>query len=129
MPADLKPSLYELTLKPYIGTNVTYGDKAFTFEGQMTMHFECLEPTNKIVFHASEMNIDEGALKVTQGASVLNILTTEYDEEREFYTVNLKENCIAKSSYSLYIKYSAAINSCLEGFYISSYLDQTRKRF
>ena len=95
----------------------------------MTMHFECLVPTNKIVFHASEMNIDESALKVTQGASVLNILSTEYDEEREFYTVNLKEDCIAKSSYSLYIKYSAAINSGLEGFYISSYLDQTRKRF
>ena len=129
MPTDLKPSLYELTLKPYIGTNVTYGDKAFTFEGQMTMHFDCSVPTNKIVFHASEMNIDESALKVTQGASVLNILTTEYDEEREFYTVNLKEECIAKSSYSLYIKYSAKFNTDLEGFYISSYLDQAKNRF
>ena len=126
MPSNLKPSLYELTLKTYVGTNVTYGDKAFTFEGQMAMHFDCSVPTNKIVFHASELDINLNALQLTllSDESKLPIMDIVYEEEREFFTVILNNNCIANSAYKLWIEYSAKIRSDLNGFYLSSYLDQ-----
>ena len=126
LPANLKPRLYELTLKTYVGTNVTYGDKAFTYEGNMIIHFDCAQPTNKIVFHASEISINASALQLTLASdgSESPILGTEYEEEREFYTVNLNDNCIANRTYKLSIEYSAKIRADLNGFYISSYIDQ-----
>ena len=71
MPQNLKPTLYELTIQPYIGTNETYGDKAFTYEGQMNITFECLNATNKLIFHTSaETNIDKSKLKLSGGDGV-----------------------------------------------------------
>ena len=130
MPDNLKPSLYELTIKPYIGTNETYAEKAFTYEGTMKINFDCLKPTKKIVFHSNELDIDESKLNLMSSGEPmnLNIINTEYDPITEFYTVNLNDNCLQSKNYTLLIEYKGSLRTELNGFYRSSYLDEIGQR-
>ena len=132
MPESLKPSLYDLTIKVYLGTNETFQEKAFTYEGNMIINFVCLKATNKIIFHMSELNINQSALKLESesggGSTNLRILNTQYEEEREFYTVNLNDNCIANNAYRLSIEYTGDIRLDLTAFYLSSYINQQGER-
>ena len=125
LPKNIKPYLYELTIKPYIGTNETYGDKAFTFEGQMKMHLTCIEPTNQIVFHAYELNILENSLAVldSNGQQISLRGKAEYELKRNFMTLTLDQTCKQNSNYTLGIKYTGLISEELDGFYRSSYTD------
>jgi hypothetical protein len=123
LPSNLKPSLYELTIKPYIGTNETYQEKAFTYEGTMKMTFECLNATNKIIFHSSGNDIEESSLLLLGGSKPLTIVETMYDDVTEFFTLILNDECDEMREYSLSIKYSGSIRDDLEGFYLSSYKD------
>jgi len=125
LPANLKPTLYELTIKPYIGTNETYGDKAFTYEGTMKMTFDCLNATNKIIFHTLEQKINSSKLVLLNGdgsPSGLSITSTDIDLLRDFFIINLNGACIQSQNYVLVVEYTGVIRVELNGFYRSSYL-------
>ncbi len=92
----------------------------------MIITFECLNATDKIVFHTSEeTNIDEVELKLSGGdGATLNILDTDFDDVTEFYTISLDGECVVSDKlYSLEIHFDAPIRRDLEGFYVSSYFN------
>ena len=128
MPENLKPELYELQIQPYIGTNETYGDKAFTFEGIMNMHFKCENSTNKIVFHINELEIEH--LEISSADAPTISLDSDFQEDyvRQFVIVKMSRNCVEGAMYKLKIEYTGPISRYLYGFYRSSYLDSTGKR-
>ena len=121
--------MYELQIQPYIGTNETYGDKAFTFEGVMKINFKCASPTNKIIFHISNLKLNEATLELTStsdlGLAISGSL--EYDAIREFVVVKTNRNCVQNAEYKLEIEYTGPISSSLIGFYRSSYRDSAGK--
>lgn len=122
LPGDLKPYLYDLYIKPYIGPD--YGALSFTFEGKMTMKFVCLNSTNKIVFHVEELDIDEAKVKLTDSVTRTTLSFQRpfsYDKERLFVIIQLNDFLKSSNNYSLEVPYSGNISSNLYGFYKGSY--------
>ena len=111
-----------MTIQPYIGTNETYGSKAFTFDGKMIMHITCKKDTNKIVFHQENLAIDEKNV-VVAGLALGAKMTFSYDPERVFTTINLDSNLVSGKNYTLTVPYTGKILSNLFGFYKGSYIE------
>ena len=110
-----------MTIKPYVGTNETYKEKAFTFEGKTLISFTCLEATNKIVLHTKELKINSSKLS-TNSDSITIIAPPTIDNVTDFTTFTLSKNCVAKSNYTIEIEFSGVILQALYGFYRSSYV-------
>ena len=113
-------------MQPFIGTNETYGNLSFTTKGKVFLYFECKNPTNKIVFHAKDLNIDETELnlKSDKDSDLKTLYSMTYDEIRDFVTVPLSRNCVKDISYVLEIRFTGIISDELNGFYRSSYVDR-----
>lgn len=111
-------------IKPYIGDK--WQEKAFTFEGETKIRFVCAKPTDVIVFHGKDINIDESklSLKTEGGIDVVLKGKLEYDEIREFYKLSLTNECTLNEKYILTIDYVGKISTNLYGFYRSSYVDE-----
>ena len=124
LPNHLSPVLYDLTIKPYL--DPSFGDKSFTFEGIMKIHFNCTKPTNQIVFHHKELTFKNESLKLSSLTDPsLSILTPwENDFQRDFFKANFSRNCQQGSIYILHIEYVGNISKNLVGFYRSSYIDK-----
>ena len=59
LPSDLKPTLYELEIRPYIGDGEMWGIKSFTFDGRIKIHFQCVNPTKSIIFHSVGLKFEK----------------------------------------------------------------------
>jgi hypothetical protein len=131
LPKNLKPYLYEIQLQPFIGPYEEYGSKSFSFDGKTTIHFTCLFATDKIIFHAVKLEINDYILTSSDDTQNNSILAgnIEYDTIREFAIINLNENCTDQANYSLTLNYSGIISENLIGFYRSSYVDKFNKTF
>lgn len=131
LPKNLKPNLYDLKIKPYIGSNreAWPAEKDFTFDGSVEIFFTCIEPTRRIVFHADHIQIVSIFLRSFSSDhqpfdDLHEPLSHEIDEVRTFAIVQMNHECVEHFNYSLSINYTGSINEELEGFYRSSYLDE-----
>ncbi len=133
MPQTLKPFLYELQLKLYIGTNETYGEKSFTTDGFAKIHFTCVIPTKKILFHAEDLNINETSIElISSDIDEQQIFTNkipEYNFEKNFVLLNLNQECKRNSNYTLQMAYTGLILPYTYGLYRSSYVDKNGNLF
>lgn len=91
----------------------------------MIMMMNCINQTNRIVFHQENLNLDEAKVELVDLSTnnKLNIkLPFQYEKQRDFVTIILNENLIAGRNYSLKVPYSANLSTSLVGFYIGSYV-------
>ena len=113
-------------MQPFIGPD--YGVLSFTTKGEVNLHFECTNPTDKIVFHAKDLKIDEKELNLQSindtDPDLKTLYSFTYDEEREFVTVPFNRNCKKNMKYELEIQFTGIISDKLYGFYRSSYVDR-----
>jgi len=126
LPRNLLPTLYELEIQPYIGPEEVYGNKSFTFSGRAKIHMTCVSPTKKIVFHGLGLDIDGSNLQLTLSGNESDIgfdSNLVYDEQKQWFTVNLNGSLEAGSEYVLEIPYTGVINKVLSGFYRGSYVE------
>ncbi len=135
MPTDLKPYLYELTLKPFVGP--FYGSKSFKFDGFLNLSFTCVSPTKKIVLHSKDLKINGHKLHQIKSVSDFYQLnraneendeitldkTIQYDNERDFLIFDSNRPCQANVNYLLELNFTGTILETLYGFYRSSYKD------
>jgi aminopeptidase N len=131
LPVNLLPVSYDLTMKTYIGTNNAWPDeKAFTFEGYTIINFVCEKPTQKIILHSRNLEINGNQLVLESaddnGIGVGN--NVEYELLREFLTLTMTRECKQGAKYSLKLNYTGPITNDLLGFYRSSYVDQNGNR-
>ena len=124
----MTPTLYELTIKPYL--DPTFGDKSFTFDGSIKIHFDCNHPTSQIIFHIKNLTLNNATISVSSptDADLSIVLPWTNDYEREFFKANFNRNCQQGASYTLYIEYTGPISRTLVGFYSSSYIDKATNR-
>ncbi len=118
------PHSYELELKPYIGDENVYGDRAFTLDGRIKISFECKIRTSEIVFHAKELDLISLSLSSVSDPGLSINREGEYDAEREFFRGTFTRECKESVNYTLLVAYKGLINDKLSGFYRSSYFDQ-----
>lgn len=119
------PSLYELDIKPYVGTEADYGEKAFTYEGKVKITLKCERPTNKVVLHAKRLRIDASQLRFvsTNDTEIEIEQMIRQDDEREFIIMNLNRECKRDVEYKLSIEFDGDITQAVYGFYRGSYVD------
>ena len=118
--------MYDIQVKPYIGRNAAWPvAKDFTFEGKVSMHFECVRATNRIIFHAADMKIDASSLTIMSATDSTMTVSKSYDYEelREFVTVTMSKNCAQGATYILSMNYDGKILQPLYGFHRSSYIE------
>jgi aminopeptidase N len=126
LPTNLSPYFYDLTLKPYIGPEEAYKNKSFTFEGKQKIHFTCMDPTDRIVFHSigSTLNAESLMLESKSDTTDLKVIKSiEYDLVRSFVIIKMSGECQKGSNYTLSFDYGGKILEALYGFYRSSYKD------
>ena len=129
MPTDIKPYFYELKLKPYIGTNESYGNKSFTFEGHVNISLSCVNQTDKIVLHQKDLNIISVRLFEINNSYYFGYQQNEikghsiaYDLEKDFLIIKLSSYLVKSNHYVLSIGFSGKIAQVMYGFYRSSFI-------
>lgn len=129
LPTNLKPSDYTLTIKTFIpspsGVNLIIDGKnrTFTFDGDLTIKFTCIEATNTIVLNKHEIEIWDAMLTDMTGEVIplvddgypFNNVTQKVVFTLESGTLETGQN------YTLWMNYSGVLNDQLAGFYRSSY--------
>lgn len=127
LPDNLVPFWYELEIKPYVGPD--YQNKSFTFEGWIQMHFRCVKPTNKIIFHQKDLKLTFGNFSSQDDPELKIVSDFKYDNEKDFVTLDFNKNCKKDANYSLGIKFEGVILEKLYGFYRSSFQDKNDKKY
>lgn len=127
LPTNLKPIEYNVMLTPYIGTPERYGNRSFTFDGQVSILYKCVEPTNRIVLHELDIVVHKIRLGAArQRSQEVPMSRVEHDAKREFLIINLDSPCVRNTQYTLSVEYMGHLNDILAGFYRSSYLDENK---
>jgi len=126
LPANLKPFNYDIKIKPYIGPFETYGNKSFTFDGQVNISFTCLNQTDGIFLHSKDLTILETKLFANDAKELSLNQNLKYDEIREFLSIEMSSQCEKNANYTLHIKYIGLISDSLAGFYRSSYTNSNK---
>lgn len=127
LPTALKPYLYDITTKTAFDslTQPTY------FDGVVHIDMECLTATNTIILHQSDIKIDNSSINVTDlnnAAFTVNIVSTSYDNETEFYKITLSAQLTKGAKYRLSMNYRADLRTDNVGFYKSFYYDNDRNK-
>lgn len=124
IPTALQPYRYEITIQPYFRVN----EAPTNFSGTAKIWFQAIENTDKLIFHAMFLDINNSTLSIEAvndpSFSPLNNFRWSYDDVTSQVTVNLAEYSRTFSSglnYSLYVDYIGYTTHDLVGFYRSSY--------
>jgi hypothetical protein len=124
LPNNLKPILYDLKLRPYLpfdNMSEIYSSRIFQYDGEVKIYFECLEATDKIVFHSLNLNLNSLKLESRKDPNVKLIDSVFFDTHTEFVILHMNKKCIVEADYMLAINYTGKILDELYGFYKSSY--------
>ncbi len=112
LPRHVVPSHYRIRLEPDLD--------AATFAGSEVVTVEVLEPTNRIVLNAAELEIYEAHLRNAEEHHVEAAVT--YDEKAQRAILTLDEE-IAPGAWELYCGFNGILNDQLHGFYRSTFTD------
>lgn len=126
LPTNIKPTYYDITLQPIFNTS---NDESFTFKGISVIELNVKEPTDKIIFHARNLNISSASIEILTNPYAepsLNITNIIYDEveQRDFVTLILNKNVSLDVPLRLTLNYIGKLNDDLRGFYRSSYKNE-----
>ncbi|KAI4470181.1 protease m1 zinc metalloprotease [Holotrichia oblita] len=113
LPETVKPKHYTLSIKPDL--------KAFTFEGQVKIEIEVLQPTDKIVLNALDLVIKRTTVsnKNTSLTPTKVNVSTE-DESAEFIFAEQLDIGL----YEVDITFDGEINDKMKGLYRSKYVNE-----
>ena len=111
LPRDVRPVRYDLALTPDL--------EAFTFEGQVSIDVEILEPTSRIVLNCAEIDVKSCSLSTADGGE-REAGGIEYDEDEETVAFDFGGE-LAPGAARLDIAFTGELNDRLRGFYRSSY--------
>ncbi|XP_038058008.1 aminopeptidase N-like [Patiria miniata] len=129
LPTTVVPRLYQLTLRPFLYDDDVADSKLgkrFTFDGQVTVRVECIEPTDEITLHSKSITLHKSP--IVRSVSTLDKTTDIFEslktvEEYAFMVIKLKEMMNPHQEYSIDMEYSGILGDDEAGFYPSMYLD------
>lgn len=111
LPNDTRPSLYNLTLLPYLDKNY--------FEGFINISLEVTNPKKEIVLHSKKHTVFSVEL-VSANKKVFQLLSVTENLKYDVLVITPKEK-IFPGKYSLTIKFRGILEKTLGGFYKSVY--------
>ena len=117
LPTHLAPLSYDIFALPFLVPD------NWTIAGVVGITLEVLEASDNITVHINDILIHESEVRVSFGDTELQIDGHGYDEERQFYIIQLGEQLQVGSTITVGIGYTGNLNPDLVGFYRSSYTD------
>ncbi|XP_030848825.1 aminopeptidase N-like [Strongylocentrotus purpuratus] len=118
---DLIPESYELYLKPYLyDDDLGEGDRIFTFDGRVKIHFRCNTTTQMVTLHMLNITIHDSTLTDSDGNEV-GIESNSFTPIYEFVHFHVAAELEEGKDYILEIEYLGELWAGLSGFYRSSY--------
>uniref|UniRef100_A0A914NRX7 Aminopeptidase N-like N-terminal domain-containing protein n=1 Tax=Meloidogyne incognita TaxID=6306 RepID=A0A914NRX7_MELIC len=75
LPTDVIPIHYELHLKTYLPykKGIDYGEKNFTFDGNLRLHLLCRQTTNVLLLHSKSLEIDYDKATIWMGGGTIRL--------------------------------------------------------
>jgi|SRR5690349_9783191 len=123
---NVLPSKYELELTPYF-TNET-GKSEFTFDGTVNITLKAMEANvQSIVLHKSDIDILSYSLSGAIGIIDGDLTLTNYDETRDFWTIELEKDLPINEDSFLTINYVGYMRDDMSGFYKSYYKEEGQR--
>lgn len=133
LPATTRPSHYVVSLSPYI-ENVPTGVTAelFTFDGEVTITIHAVEANvNEIVLHCEDLTISELTVYAANNQNV-NLATPGQTYQCEmpwsFLRIPLTTTLNTDLQYIISSKFRGNLQTDMQGFYRSWYIDSTNQR-
>ncbi|XP_070558802.1 uncharacterized protein [Ptychodera flava] len=129
LPETLKPSLYSISIKPYLDEED--GEKRFSFDGSVEMTFEVLDTTDVIIFHAHDtLKVDDTPAMITVAekdnpSQTIDVDRVEIVEKYEFVKVYLVSDMQMGTEYVITLNAftGTLLHSDLLGLYLSNYTE------
>ena len=113
LPKTVTPRHYDVT----IATN--FEDS--TYKGHVTIDFEAVEDTDKIVLNSLEVKIGEVSFVTDNSPTTISPSDVSLDADAQTATFHLKKSITAGTKAQLKIDFSSTLNDHLAGFYRASY--------
>lgn len=120
LPKEIKPILYELTLKPDLKTK--------TFSGNVDIHLSVVEPISYIAVHAHTLSITKTVLEsknATNGERSNVTIAHAFDFPKYQYWVTEVPKPLALGDYVLGLTFNGTLENRIVGFYQSTYINPT----
>ena len=112
LPKTVVPSRYELELTPNLTT--------FKFSGRETVFIDVLEPTDRILINAKELEIQSATVTDSNGTTLIGSIAL--DAETEIATITFA-GMLGKGAWTLKTEFEGTHNDKLKGFYRSFWKD------
>ncbi|XP_060657359.1 glutamyl aminopeptidase [Drosophila nasuta] len=116
LPDVFRPEHYELRILTHIN-----GPDHLRFEGQVKIKFKVNAHINNITLHSKNLTIDETQIIVTSRYGNNCIVKSEFDEDKEFFILQLCELLQDDEHYELMIPFEGFLNNNQSGYYWSSF--------
>lgn len=132
LPSSLIPEKYFLSIKLFIPSPAVKFNRNsnFSFTGNVTIHFQCVQETSEIALHADRLRIDESSFQLTDRSTQAK--QYRLDKMQTFVPVEQTVFRLTKplkpGAYALQLRYSGILSESLEGFYRSSYVENGEKK-
>uniref|UniRef100_A0A914MU83 Aminopeptidase n=1 Tax=Meloidogyne incognita TaxID=6306 RepID=A0A914MU83_MELIC len=133
LPTDVIPIHYELHLKTYLPykNGIDYGEKNFTFDGNLRLHLLCRQTTNVLLLHSKSLEIDYDKATIWMVGGTIRlegpriIGWKELAGRNDLLEMRLDRALLPGRNYILELGYKAKIgkNSQEGGLYQSHYLN------
>ncbi|XP_046648039.1 aminopeptidase N-like [Daphnia pulicaria] len=125
LPKNLRPLHYDIRLLPWMD------ESNFTINGFIHILIECVENTNKIVLHSTDIEIDRVSVKIVNNAEIIEIDEFEENIERQFFIIHLKSIHLLEEGnrYNISMNFTSILNEHQHGFYRASYTEYGQKKY
>jgi hypothetical protein len=125
LPKHLSPYYYDL----YVSTNLNDEIKMNNYNGTVKIYFECINLTNKIIFHARSLKILNETIEVLElNGKKLEISKVAYEINTEFFIIELNNSLQINKNYSVFLNYYGNLKQDMAGFFRSSYIDSNGEK-
>ncbi|XP_053740649.1 alanyl (membrane) aminopeptidase-like b isoform X2 [Synchiropus splendidus] len=130
LPENLSPEEYTVVLQPHFYTRLmddtnTTREQIKLLTGNSTVKLHCVERTNKIVLHASDLNISNPVVINLHDNRTLGVRDVR-QEEGQILEIRLNQHLEKGHKYSLFLDFRRELSGGLSGLYLSGYSDQER---
>ena len=113
LPRHARPHRYELELRPDL--------PAARFEGRVEIEVEVLEPSDRLVLNAADLEIQSTRLDPPGGAPLTPLVS--FDEQNQMVALAF-DGPIGIGHHRLTIDFTGRLNDLLRGFYRSTFRDE-----
>lgn len=125
---DVLPESYQIFIHVHFKTrfieevNVTSPNQTLYYDGNVTIHFHCVERTKTIFLHSRHQNVSNPRVKNRDSGKALTVEDyILHKDQSDFLEIQLENPLDVGNNYSLFLAFSADANENLDGLFLSNY--------